>query len=380
MICDRVIGVNAPRETAVCPESSPRNRRVNRVRIPGLNPHHFLAVCAGLLLLLTSCMGDCSPTEQQLFPADQSAVSESPPSASAPSSDVVNTTGVEEPLREPSDVVLDRDPIVSSVFAPYLLTATESAELHFAHEALVDECMSDFGLGYGRATFDTLLQYYRVADFNNADALYGLRDSAVADIYGYQGLTVPQLQSLNSGYSSNYLVLYGDEATPNDSTRAESPGAYMGRPIPPGGCIQEGFRLLGDSGGIGWDSIALGIYSRAANEVEGSKEYRDSVGEWTSCMKDMGHTVTHPVFDQADISEVAKGRAGGPNEEERELALADVQCKDDVKFVFRVDQIRLPIEESVVAQHRAELDADRAEIDAKLERARTHVERLERQQ
>lgn len=315
-------------------------------------------------LLLTGCsVGRVSPTPA-LSGLQPGQVVVTPPGSSAPpSARVEPSTGPRPPD--------EADPVETGPLVPYMLTPTETAELHYAFDAMVGDCMRSFGASWRH---DSLADYRRAAQ----DVLkytmsweYGVTDARDA----YTG-SPPQLPAWDGDL--DYFLLQG-KRDPNaggpPALESESPGEVNGRALPPGGCQGQAWRALDDAGGIGWGSSAVHFWTQAVAMTPQQPGYAEALRPWRDCMASKGYTVTDPIEDTGDIR-AARDRGtdkGEPYPEELDLVEADVICKSEVNLIDVLTPLRMAAQQQVLDEHRDELEADRAMLDGKVARARAWI-------
>lgn len=315
-------------------------------------------------LLLGGCsvgQGTPSPLLSELQPGPV-VVQPSDSSTASPAA-VVSSP---EPI--PPDEV---DPVETGPLVPYVLTPTETAELHYAFDAMVGDCMQSFGASWRH---QSLADYRRAAQDVLKHTMsweYGITDPRA----GYTG-SPPQLPTTHGDLS--YLLLQGKtdpHAGGPPALETESPGEVDGRAIPPGGCQGQAWRALGDAGGIGWGSSAVHFWTLAVAMTSERPGYAEAVRPWRECMASQGYTVTDPIEDAGDIrAALERGTdQGKPYPEELLLADADVSCKSESRLIELLTPLRMAAQQQVLDEHREELEADRAMLDGKVARARSWV-------
>ena len=316
------------------------------------------------LLLLAGCSGG------QPSPTPALSRLQPDPVVVTPSGSPTPTPVVAEPSQEsrPPDEV---DPVDTGPLAPYVLTPTETAELYYAYDAMVGDCMRSFGASWGH---ESLAVYRRAAQ----DVLkyttsweYGVTDPHTPYTGGPPALPVTH-------GDLNIFLLQG-RRNPNTggppALETESPGEVDGRPLPPGGCQGQAWRALEDEGGIGWSSRAVDFWTLAATSTPQQPGYAEAIRPWRECMASRGFTVTDPIFDTGDI-QAANDRGtdmGQPYPEEMVLVEADVACKSETNLVETLTPLRMAAQQQVLDEHRAELEADRAMLNNKVALARAWI-------
>lgn len=319
---------------------------------------------AGMLILLPGCTMDrVSPTP--LISALQPPVAIATPSAHA-----AHSSAVEQPSAEnrPPDA---SDPVETGPLVPYMLTPTETAELHYAFDAMVGVCMRSFGASWAH---ESLADYRRAAQDVTKYTMsweYGITDTQ----HRYTG-SPPSLPT-TTGNVDNFLLQGRRDPRTGGPPALEtlSPGTVNGRAVPPGGCQGQAWRALADEGGIGWGSSSVHFWSEAVVLTRQQPGYPEAVRPWRECMKSRGFTVTDPINDTGDIAAaILRGTSmGHPYPEETALAEADVDCKSQTGLVEHTTPLRMAAQQQVLDQNRDALEADRRMLDDKVARARAWI-------
>ena len=322
-------------------------------------------------LLLTGCSADESPT--------------SSPAAIA-------STGSDSG-RGSADVEVTEEPLLKTPLQAYRLTPTELVTVDYAEDLLVQQCMDRFGFDHApRRSFSDELQAMLKQERWDISRLYGVSNREWAEEYGY-GLPADDpestVQEPERSASFDFVLggqrpsANGDLAAPSTGKETESPGEVDGQPIPPGGCVGEARRELGTGDpNVSVFGLAHDLRMSGRPEFEGGDAYREAVGEWIACLADKGYRVTAPLADQGDIGKVLDARAergdddltGPATPSEIELAVADVDCKQQVRFVKRLDEARAALDAKTIEENQLALEEDRKRLDAQVRKATRVVE------
>lgn len=339
---------------------------------------------AALGCALAGCIAwgaGCTPEPATpLSPSSQSVTSGEPGTASA--SPASTSTSADSAVAPEPPVAGDptSSPEIPTPFAQFMLGPEEEATLNFARELLLDECMKQFGLTSSINSYDSWLALEHQVRISGVAYRFGPTVMDFAAQYGYGPLPSPQLIAVSPQGASNFEVLHGarslDELA-SAGMNPESPGDFIGIPIPPGGCIGKAFRDLEDDGGLGWGSIAMGSWAASMGEMFESERYEMLVATWVECLSETGYQVTDPINDAGDIARLRGSRSGStPSEEEVALALEDVACKDRLGFTEDLTELDAEFAEAGIAQNLQALQDNRSELDSKVELAEGHIERL----
>ena len=321
-------------------------------------------------LLLTGCSAGESPT--------------SSPAAIA-------STGSDSG-RGSADVEVTEEPLLKTPLQAYRLTPTELATVYYAKDLLVQQCMGRFGFDHApRRSFSDELQAMLKQERWDISRLYGVSVREWAEEYGY-GLPPddpesteqePERSASFTFVLSGQRTVNGELPRPSLGDETESPGEVDGQPIPPGGCLGEARRELGTGDpNVSDFGMAHDLRMLGRPEFEGGAAYRKVVGEWTACLADKGYRVTAPLDDQGDIGKMLDARAergdgdltGPATPSEIELAVADVDCKQQVGYVKRLDEARAALDAKTIEETQLALEEDRKRLDAQVRKATRVVE------
>ncbi|MFD9727225.1 hypothetical protein [Streptomyces sp. NPDC059072] len=190
----------------------------------------------------------------------------------------------------------------------YLLTTTDLDVLVRGRESLVRRCLARMGAQYapkapgGIATEDN-------------ERRYGLADAELAKGYGYH---LPGAQKPAPEYPASIVPLVSGEAT-----------TFNGAPVPEGGCAGEARRELHEAE----LQQAMDIPQRLNMESYRKSQQDPAVTEvgrkWSQCMAESGHEYPDPMSAIND----REFSAATPGDHEKEVALADVLCKQKVNLI-----------------------------------------------
>jgi hypothetical protein len=249
--------------------------------------------------------------------------------------------------------------------AAYAFTDSESAVIAAAQDALVSQCMRQYGLAY-QAPLRPPAPAVRTADRR-----YGLSSAFDAARFGYH-LAPDEQQAPAAGVSvrpgtPQYTVLFG-AADPDAATG----GTYKGRRIPDGGCQGQARSELsgryGDSAGAAAAAtIADDSYTRSTNDPA----VREAVAAWSRCMRTKGYDYPTPM---AAMGDKAFLQGTGPSAHEIATAEADMSCKrtTDLLAVWFAAERRLqlasiarqlPALDSLAKAHASEIAAARKIVE-----------------
>ena len=93
------------------------------------------------------------------------------------------------------------------------------------------------------------------------------------------------------------------------------------------------------------------------------------ISDWAECLERAGVEVDIENLVPVGVDGEAVQR-GEVTENDVRLAIADVTCKNEVSFIKRLTNLEAAAQSPIIAQHREELLAERARLDAILAEAR----------
>lgn len=341
------------------------------------------AVAATALLLATSCsLNDTPPAPSSTIAVATEA--EAPASSSAGATETGSPDETEAPQ---APVDLGEEPLIPSPLQAYRLTTTEYVTISYAVDLLVTECMARFGFDYPPPyPFNVALQRMFEADRWSNARRYGITDRDWAAKYGYGLAPDDWVDPIGRELSAaENFVLSGERVDADGAIlirspgiQTESPGEVDGVEIPAGGCSGAAHREMGTNDP---DIPAYGLANNVLIETsfvsQTSDEYRQVVDEWVACMAEDGYRVTNFLDDKGDIKAKTDARLavgdesadGPPVAGEVELALADIDCKERINLVERLEKITAAFDQQAIEDNQLALEEDRARLDAQVRKA-----------
>lgn len=282
------------------------------------------------------------------------------------------------------------EPLLATPLQAYRLTPTELTTVFYAQDVLIQQCMKGFGFDYApRRSFADELQASLAQERWDISRIYGVSDRAWAEKYGFGVPPDNKLTADDPVRSASFDFVMsgrrpsenGELPLPRVEAESESPGEIDGRPIPPGGCGGAASVELGTGDAdVSVYGFAHDLWVQGGQKLQSSSEYREVVSEWVACLAEQGYRVTDPLADQGDIqakwdARIAAGDngQGSPVTGEVELAVADVDCKQRVDLVKRLDDARKAIDQQAIEDNQLALNEDRKRLDEQLRKASTIV-------
>ncbi|MFF4419674.1 hypothetical protein ACFY04_02570 [Streptomyces sp. NPDC001549] len=190
----------------------------------------------------------------------------------------------------------------------YLLTTIDAGALARGRDSLMQRCLTGLGAPYTpKAQGNT--------DIETNERRYGLADAELAKQHGYH---VPDLDKRAEDYPSSVMQLVTGEVT-----------TYNGTPVPQGGCIGEAQRELHEVELQDALNLPHKLNMESYTKSQKAPAVVKATEEWSNCMKESGHTYPDPL---AAIND-KEFSAATPGAHEKEVALADVLCKQKVNLI-----------------------------------------------
>ncbi|MFE9483233.1 hypothetical protein ACFYNM_32095 [Streptomyces spororaveus] len=217
-------------------------------------------------------------------------------------------TGTAEAPRPTAAQRLDDSKTLKLPLDDYLLTTIDAAALARGRDSLMQRCLAGLGVPYTPKARGN-------ADIETNERRYGLADAELAKEHGYH---LPDTDKPAEDYPASVMPLVTGETT-----------TYNGLPVPEGGCAGEAQRELHEVE----LQTALALPQKLNVESYLKSQKAPAVVKaseaWSTCMKESGHTYPDPL---AAIND-KEFSAPAPGAHEKEVALADVLCKQKVNLI-----------------------------------------------
>ncbi|MER6450225.1 hypothetical protein DEJ51_09805 [Streptomyces venezuelae] len=190
----------------------------------------------------------------------------------------------------------------------YLLTTADAGTLARGRDSLMQRCLTALGAPYTPKAQGS-------ADIETNERRYGLADAELAKEHGYH---VPDTDKRAEDYPTAVMPLVTGDVT-----------THNGVPVPQGGCAGEAQRELHEA--ELQDALNFPQKLNMESYVKSQKAPMvvKATAEWSSCMKESGHSYADPL---AAIND-KEFSAATPGSHEKEVALADVLCKQKVNLI-----------------------------------------------
>lgn len=312
------------------------------------------------VMLLAITLAACSPSGSASGSAkDQTPADRSNWPAETPTSGLVK--GLELPLEA------------------YMYSYADQVTVDTALRTLQTQCMAEYGL-----TVDLPRPGVNPPPYSNAISIerrYGITDRTQAQKHGY-GLPkelTPSLEPIEEGLSGIEVeVLTGhtkpDLSAPKD---AEGDGSYFtGGGTKPARPEYQG-KKLHKGGCAGWSRQQLklnesdaGFVSQLASaslsESRTRKPVEKAIKDWSACMKKRGQSAADPYR----AMEKGYANGDGTTEDAIELALADIDCKEQTRLIEVWAKAESAVQKRLIEENKDQLSAVKKRMGKVLEAAK----------
>ncbi|MFD8631387.1 hypothetical protein [Streptomyces sp. NPDC059533] len=213
----------------------------------------------------------------------------------------------------------------------YLLSAEDLAVIGRGRAAAMDRCLTRIGAQHEPAVS-------REPRVRNNERRYGMADAGLATESGYH---VPSAGRPTEKYPPSIMAVINGETA-----------EYNGTPVPEGGCAGEADRELHEN-----EMQATLDLAQKLNMASYTKSRQDPAvtavsKKWSDCMKESGHDYPDPL---AAISDQGF-RSAEPTDREKEVALADVRCKQKVNLIGVWAAAETAYQQQLIKENSAELE------------------------
>ncbi|WP_035803454.1 P-loop NTPase family protein [Kitasatospora mediocidica] len=267
------------------------------------------------------------------------------------------------PAIGPIPVVLTVSAINRPIDA-YLPSVASVKALITAVDAVTARCMKQYGLPFDPAApigLDDLNQQDKMRS-----PLYGFFDPDAARANGYEvSAGMPAAATPGQGQAelspAAIAVLGGRDASGNPAT------SYAGRPVPAGGCQQQGVDAVG-----GYpprpDAQALPDHGPVVPTADPRMRAVDTA--WSACMKSRGFDYANPAAALADPQWAPKGAGNQPpTAKEVATVTADLDCKRSTNLMGVAVAVETAYDQQYIASHRTQLAAYTQQLQARVGQA-----------
>ncbi|MFI1366931.1 hypothetical protein [Streptomyces griseochromogenes] len=224
-----------------------------------------------------------------------------------------------------------------------------------AKTVLIDRCMKAFGSRFiAPSPGKPVVQ---------ASRRYGVTETETAAAYGYH---MPKVADRANRDPRNLtkedrIFLFGE-------SNGRSGGSGKADKLPPGGCSGEAdAKISGDDTPDAIIALARGIDGGSFENSMKDPRWVKANKQWSACMMQRGYRYASPL---EAISDPKFQEVGRPTEQERRVAVRDVQCKRESSLTEIWREIESADQEMMIRKHSKELQRLRSFQKAEVGRAR----------
>ncbi|AYY12582.1 hypothetical protein EF847_07550 [Actinobacteria bacterium YIM 96077] len=249
----------------------------------------------------------------------------------------------------------------------YSATLDEVVTYQRAVDIIQRDCLASFGIEVPPQPDEFYAQQRERLSFFRS--LVGLTDRDEAEQFGYG--TEQAEEEEEGGVRSTFAQLSPSEEDVLDG----NVDAYNGQTVPEGGCAMEATRQLSPDRVDSWVPVTQSVYvgeedmrMQAHFAAQADPAFSDLNADWSECMAESG-------YDYADPTRIPLQRSAGEalGGEERQLALADVACKEQVNYLGRWEAVHIKYEQEAIDANVSELKETQERLEAQLELAASVV-------
>ena len=262
----------------------------------------------------------------------------------------------------------------------------EYAERERKREDLVAQCMSEEGFEYTPNVQDVSFSMGSVDDYKPDSREW------VAQ-YGYGMINYPGREE-QSTEATEYVDLNADYVASLSESEQTAFYEALNGPMP------DEADMPAEGEVVEWDWTTAGCYGWSENEISGedpssSEEHQPLIeaintlyedmgtspdlagadAEWSACMAEAGHPgfsvqndARNSISDKMntlydDSGSVDKAAMDAVEEEEIELALVDLDCREETDYQDTMESVQFKLEQQFIDDHKAELESYRADLE-----------------
>ncbi|WP_408649622.1 hypothetical protein [Kitasatospora sp. CMC57] len=227
----------------------------------------------------------------------------------------------------------------------YLFSDADSVKLARAGAVLRRKCLQRFGLDQatppaGQSTGPRTFMERR----------YGVTDLAEVTANGYHlGDRDPRTHPVvKPTFSAEQQKALTGQTGPGDTELRVN-----GVPVPPGGCYDEAKKELAGTEKLGSSEVAQQADFQTFKASLSAPQVKRAFDAWSSCMKGKGYSYPNPLDAISD----RRFQGDSPTQPERDVATADVVCKQQVNLVHTWFAAETTLQNELIARQQADFTA-----------------------
>ncbi|GAA1901409.1 hypothetical protein GCM10009716_09100 [Streptomyces sodiiphilus] len=260
----------------------------------------------------------------------------------------------------------------------YRISDEDQRLLEEARNVLVKECMARYGFDHepSEPRAEALIGPYVY--------LYGVDDPTLAAEHGYLHPTdldpnayvpVPEADLT----ADEELALYGDQELDGteipqtlEAAEAMKGPELNGERVPITGCAGDATLRINRPGEDWVDpTLIFNLENEAGMEADEDERIVEIIGDWAQCMAGHGYETNSPFGVQEDLG--LSGDVSGPKA--IEVAVKDVECKQEVDLIARWSAVDAEYQEEVIEEHAGILEDYTRQHEERMANARSVLSR-----
>ncbi|NDU72093.1 hypothetical protein GWI34_05560 [Actinomadura sp. DSM 109109] len=188
---------------------------------------------------------------------------------------------------------------------------------------------------------------------------YGISDRSIAERYGYRTpewtLGSSQPHSLNDMSPQAKAVLTGSSSgTP-----------VQGKRVPPGGCMSQARRQVGEPSSN--NGLASQLQNKTFEQLRNAPGARSAITQWSQCMEMKGYRYPDPWRAGVEFARDDEG-GEGPGRSEIKSALATVDCSYGTNFIGKMFAIESDLQNAEIERNAEALSKEKKKLEAQARR------------
>ncbi len=237
--------------------------------------------------------------------------------------------------------------------------------LQSAVDIEVNSCLSEFG--FPALPVVDHLEGFSQAEQETRSRLFGITDLAAARASGYtkkrlgQDRSVPQMPNTSENFN---LVYFGTENLDSSPDVPTTTKKVAGKTIPPGGCFGAAQKKIqGTASTMEQFTKADELAALSGQQANSDARVADYWNDWSSCLKQRGFKASSPfkIIEEYKIDATQKATS-----KIKEIAVADVECKQKTELVDKWQKVRVEYENRTIEKNQLALTEERKKLDKAL--------------
>ncbi|MEU5048235.1 hypothetical protein [Streptomyces sp. NPDC021096] len=239
----------------------------------------------------------------------------------------------------------------------YLPTDEEEKQIGRARNAVIADCMKEFGFQWRPAP-----ELPKVGSKTLTDWRYGLHDAARAKSRGYKPDAAEQ-----AAYDTvmKQGAVRGDAGSQAEEKALKGTVDEMGgKAVPKGGCSGKAVQRVASPDAV-YSRTAQDISHDAYRRAQKDPAVAEVFGKWSACMKESGYSYKEPL----DTVDDPRFKTAEPSDLEISTAAADLACRGRFNVAKAWFDAEVKLQDTDIDKHAEELDEARKALDAAVRNA-----------